>query len=319
MIEVIVAALLPIIVILMLGFFAGARHDFNRDQATVLNRMVMTYALPLSLFAGLVTTSIDELIKEEQLVFALFTGMVGFYFLVYLLARYVFKRGKNMSALLALAITGPAVPFVGVSVLAQIFGPISTVPISLGSFYLNAIQTPVTIILLSTGNKNAVTTTLHPTNKIQPSPIFKSILSAIKEPVVWAPLLALGIVLLKIKFPSVLINSFDLLGKATGGVALFSSGIVLYSYKVAFNKLIVLSVVAKNLLIPFAIWGIVVLLGFNPEIIKETVLTLSIPTGAIAIMLAIQYKEGEKEISSILFFSTILSVLTMGVFIWLLQ
>jgi len=75
----------------------------------------------------------------------------------------------------------------------------------------------------------------------------------------------------------------------------------------------------KNLIIPFAIWGIVLLLGYNATILKETVLTLSIPTGAIAIMLAIQYKEGEKEISSILFFSTVLSILTMGLFMWLLN
>lgn len=328
MIEVIIGALLPIIIILALGFLAGAHHDFNRDQATVLNRMVMLYALPLSLFAGLVTTPLDELIKEEKLVLALFIGMVGFYFLVYFAAKYLFKFGKNMSALLALAITGPAVPFVGVSVLAQIFGPISTIPISLGSFYLNAIQTPITIILLSTGTK-AIAGTSQPSgnstsqpsgsSQKQSSPIFKSILSALKEPVVWAPLLALVIVLLKIKFPTVLINSFDLLGKATGGVALFSSGIVLYSYKVTLNKTIAFSVLIKNLIIPFAIWGIVLLLGYNATILKETVLTLSIPTGAIAIMLAIQYKEGEKEISSILFFSTVLSILTMGLFMWLLN
>lgn len=314
MIEVIVAALLPIIVILMLGFFAGARHDFNRDQATVLNRMVMTYALPLSLFAGLVTTSVDELIKEEDLVLALFIGMIGFYYIVYFLLKYAFKQSKNMSALLALAITGPAVPFVGVSVLAQIFGSISTIPISLGSFYLNAIQVPITIIILSSSDKKT-----DQAGNDKSASFLKNILSALKEPVVWAPLLAVVIVLLRIKFPTVLINSFELLGKATGGVALFASGVVLYSYKVSINKTIALSVAAKNLLIPFAIWGIVLLFGFNPTIIKETVLTLSIPTGAIAIMLAIQYKEGEKEISSILFFSTILSVLTMGLFIWLLH
>lgn len=312
MIELIVGALLPILVILLLGFLAGAHHDFNRDQATVLNRMVMLYALPLSLFAGLVTTPLEELIQEDKLVLVLFIGMVGFYFLVYFIAKYLFKFGKSMSALLALAITGPAVPFVGVSVLAQIFGPISSIPISLGSFYLNAVQVPITIVLLSADKDKSSTSGSS-------SPIFKSILSALKEPVVWAPLLALVIVFLKIKFPTVLINSFELLGKATGGVALFSSGVVLYTYKVSLNKTIAWSVIAKNLIVPFAIWGVVLLLGYNATILKETVLTLSIPTGAIAIMLAIQYKEGEKEISSVLFLSTVLSIFTMGLFMWLLH
>lgn len=311
MIEIIIGALLPVIIILLLGFFAGAHHDFNREQAAVINRMVMLYALPLSLFSGLVTTSIDELVKEENLVIGLAIGMIVFYFLFYFFIKYVLKQSQKMSALLALAITGPAVPFIGVSVLAQIFGNISTIPISLGSFILNAIQVPITIILLSSSAGDAK-------KGDKKNSFLTSILTAVKEPVVWAPLLALLIVLLRIKFPLVMISSFELLGKATGGVALFASGIVLYSYKVTITKMITFAVVAKNLIVPFAIWGIVLLLGFDPTIIKETVLTLSIPTGAIVIMLAIQYKEGEKQISSILFFSTILSLLTMGLFIGLL-
>lgn len=309
MIEVIIGALLPIIVILFLGFFAGAHHDFNRDQAAIINRMIMLYALPLSLFAGLVTTPLEELIKEETLVVALLIGMVGFYFIIYLINRYIFKIEMKMAALLALSISGPAVPFVGVSVLADLFGNVSTIPIALGSFYLNAIQVPITIIILSSGDDDPKGTGKSPS-------FLANLLSALKEPVVWAPLLALLIVVLRIKFPTVLVSSFELLGKATGGVALFASGIVLYSYKVLLNKTVAFSVISKNLLVPLAIWGITLLLGYNAAIIKETVLTLSIPTGAIAIMLSIQYKVGEKEISSILFFSTILSVFTMGLFMW---
>ncbi len=87
MIETIVAALLPIVVTLVLVFFAGWHHDFEADQAAVLNRMVMLYALPLTL------------------------SMVGGYILVFVLTRYVFLRSAKIAALQALAIAGPAVPF----------------------------------------------------------------------------------------------------------------------------------------------------------------------------------------------------------------
>jgi len=53
MISTIVSALLPTVVTLLLGFFAGWHHDFDAKQATVLNSMVMLYPLPLSLFAGM--------------------------------------------------------------------------------------------------------------------------------------------------------------------------------------------------------------------------------------------------------------------------
>lgn len=314
MIEVVISALLPITVILLLGFFAGYHHDFSKDQASILNKMVMSYALPLTLFSGLVTSSFSEIIEQKDLALGLFIGMVGFYFIVFVVARYLFKQDIKFSALLALAIAGPAVPFVGVPVLGTLFGTISSVPIAIGSIYMNLIQVPITIILLSMGDDS---TSADQKTQSKSKTFFSNILSAIEKPVVWAPLLALVFVLLKIKLPSSFISSFDLLGKATGGVALFASGIVLFSYKVRFNKTVLTTVFFKNLIVPFAIWGIAYALGFSPSIIKETVLTMAIPTASIVIILSIQYNTRQEVFSSVLFISTILSVLTMGLFIYI--
>jgi len=52
MLNTVIGTLLPIVVTLVLGFFAVWHKDFNTDQASALNRMVMLYALPMSLFAG---------------------------------------------------------------------------------------------------------------------------------------------------------------------------------------------------------------------------------------------------------------------------
>ena len=45
--------------------------------------------------------------------------------------------------------------------------------------------------------------------------------------------------------------------------------------------------------------------------------TLAIPTASIAVIFAVEYRSGEQEMASTLFWSTILSVITMGGFIWL--
>jgi malonate transporter len=47
------------------------------------------------------------------------------------------------------------------------------------------------------------------------------------------------------------------------------------------------------------------------------VLTLAMPTASLCVILAVQYQTAEQEMASTLFFSTILSVVTMGAFIWL--
>lgn len=39
--------LLPIIVIMLLGYFSGRRETFSEDQARAFNKLVLNYALPL--------------------------------------------------------------------------------------------------------------------------------------------------------------------------------------------------------------------------------------------------------------------------------
>lgn len=311
MFETILTALLPITIVLVLGYFAGYHQDFSKDQAGILNSMVMLYALPLSLFSSIATSSISEILKQKDILLGLFIGMILFYLLFYLLAKYVFKQSGRMASLIALAIAGPAIPFVGVPVLGDLYGSISSIPIAVGSIYMNLFQVPLTIILLNVGNTDV--------SGGKSNGFISNLINAIKQPVVWAPVLGLVFVLIDIKLPAAVIDSFTLLGKATGGVALFASGIILFSYKVVFNKSVMAIVFSKNILVPFVIWGIALFLGFPPSVLKETVLTMSIPTASVVIMLSIQYNEGQQTISSVLFISSVLSIITMGMFIMLLS
>jgi len=308
----IVGALLPIVVTLLLGFVAGWHHDFDGGQATVLNRMVMLYALPLSLFAGMVGTARDQVLSQGPLAIAILVGMAGSYAIVLLVSRYLFRRDLMTASLQAIAIGGPAVPFVGVSVLGHLFGTMSAIPISVASLVMNLIQVPATLMLLSAGAAQRTTQS----GAARPS-LKDHIIHALREPVVWGPILALVLVLLNLHFPAYIQDSLMLLGRATGGVALFASGIVLYSRRVAVNLTVGVSVIARNILVPAAMWGLMLLAGVSAETVREVVLTLAIPTASIAVILAVQYQAAEQEMASTLFFSTIFSVVTMGAFIWL--
>lgn len=317
MIETVIGALLPIVVTLVLGFLAGWHHDFDAKQATILNRMVMLYALPLSLFAGMMGTDRTQVLSQGPLALTILIGMAGAYGIVYALCRYAFRRDIMTAALQALAIAGPAVPFVGVTVLGHLFGTQSAVPISVASLVMNLIQVPVTLMLLSYGmsqNRAAAPAT----GAASTADSFGGhILHALKEPVVWAPMLALALIIANIRFPTEIGESLNLLGRATGGVALFASGIVLFSRKVSVSLPVLLSVAARNLIIPGLMLGGLLLVGASADLTRESVLTLAIPTASIAVILAVQYQTAEQEMASTLFFSTILSVITMGMFIWL--
>jgi hypothetical protein len=74
MINVIPRALLPVVVTLALGMLAGWHRDQDVGAARSLNHMVLTYALPLALFAGTITIPRPELIRDWTLLVILLTA-----------------------------------------------------------------------------------------------------------------------------------------------------------------------------------------------------------------------------------------------------
>jgi malonate transporter len=129
MLQTIPSALAPIVVTLLLGFVAAWRHDFGPKEASVLNRMVLLYAVPPALFVGTVGTPRADLVQDIALVVAIFAAIVGLYALVFLLFRLAFRLSLSESVLAALTASAPAVPFMGPAILGDLFGKASAVTI----------------------------------------------------------------------------------------------------------------------------------------------------------------------------------------------
>lgn len=311
MLETIITALLPIVVTLMLGYFAGWERSFSQDQATVLNRMVMLYALPLMLFAGILSTSLSAITQNIPLFVWTAVGMVGGLILVFVLSRFVFRSSAQLAALRAIAIAGPAVPFVGTPVLGVLYPNGADIAIATGSLLMNLVQVPLALIFLVGGQHDA-----SAPRKSALAIAGASLLNAIRQPVVWAPVLAFILLLSGLELPRSLKGSFTLLGQSTGGVALFAVGIVLFSQKVSVSLPVIVNVISKNLLLPGIILALMLVFGVPVTERGLVSVTLAIPTASIAVIFAVEYKCGTQEMASTLFWSTLLSILTMGMFIW---
>src|SRR3984893_2132270 len=102
MLNIILGALLPMVLTCVLGFRAAWHRDFGRKDASILNRMVLLYAVPQALFAGTVTTSRTALSQDIPLVIALCLAIIGLYGAVFLLSRIVLRFPTSISALHAL-------------------------------------------------------------------------------------------------------------------------------------------------------------------------------------------------------------------------
>ncbi len=364
----VVGALLPLIVTLALGFFAGWRHDFTPAQASVLNRMVLLYALPLMLFAGMVTINRSTLTSDLGLAAAITAGLLGTYLVTFLIVRFALHRPAGVSALTALAVGAPAIPFAGVVVLGYLYGPsLSAVPVAVGALVLNVIEVPVTLVLLSAAAGTAaaaaasatappvalpvvqqpqrqLTPPLRPAiaagsagqtaSATQPQAIPAStagpppaapaaargglgqhVRSAVTAPVVWAPVLALVLVLAGVQLPEVLVNAMKLLGSATTGVALFATGIVLFAQRITVSPFVIGTVAARNVVAPALLWVILAAIGMAHTDLRLEVLANALPAPAAAVIFAVQYRQGQREMASVVLFSSVGSLLTLAAFI----
>ena len=361
----VIGAILPLIVTLALGFFAGWHHDFKPEQASVLNRMVMLYALPLLLFAGMITTTRHQLTSNLGLAAAIVAAMLGAYLVTFVIARYALRKPPGLSALTALAVGAPAVPFAGVVVLGYLYGPaLTTVPVAVGALVFNVIEVPVTLVLLSAAGTApaprvttpAQTPAFRRTAALRPAfagaggggvtvtaaeaqvaptsdaaapaaahaaatapagrpGLGQHLLSTAKQPVVWAPVLALVLVLVSIGFPATLVNAMKLLGSATTGVALFASGIVLFAQRIAVSRFVIGTVAARNIIVPALLWVILAAIGLSHTDLRLAVLTNALPAPVACVIFAVQYKQGQREMASAVLFSSVLSIATLGAFI----
>ncbi|HBZ1077118.1 TPA: AEC family transporter, partial [Klebsiella pneumoniae] len=277
------------------------------QQAGDINKIVMLYALPLSIFSNMVMTPRHIVMTMGPVAVAIILALILSFVIPLLVARYLFRRDLALSTLQALAIGSPAVPFIGTSVLAFLFGTVSASLITVSSITQNVFQLPLVMILMSvaTGDKS------------QHISFGARVVNAIKQPVVWSPVIALIIVLADIHIPQTISMSLGLLGKASGGLALFAAGIVLYTRSIVITTATIITVIARNILVPGACYLILLKMGFSMEQIKEVVLTMAIPVGSIAIIIAMQYKTGEQEMASTMALSIIASIITMGGFIFL--
>jgi malonate transporter and related proteins len=319
----VVGALLPLIVTLGFGFFAGWRHDFTPAQASVLNRMVLLYALPLMLFAGMVTIKRSTLTSDLGLAAAITAGLLGTYLVTFVIVRFALRRPAGVSALTALAVGAPAIPFAGAVVLGYLYGPsLTAVPVAVGALVLNVIEVPVTLVVLAaaagsaapagaTAPPVATPVTQQPGRRpaLRPRPAFAAggagqtatamqaqaapapaagpppaasaaasgslgqhVRSAVTAPVVWAPVLALVLVLAGVQLPEVLVNAMKLLGSATTGVALFATRIVLFAQRITVSRFVVGAVAARNVVAPALLWVILAAIGMAHTDLRLAVL-----------------------------------------------
>src|SRR5919106_53006 len=140
--------LLPVLFVMALGFFAGRTKQFDKDQVRGLNPLVITFALPASLFVGIVTTPRSSLLTAGLFVIVLLIAFIGMFVAVALFSMFVLRHGAGAAAVQATCIAFANVTFIGLPILTPLFGASSTFAIAIAALVLQVTVVPLMVTML---------------------------------------------------------------------------------------------------------------------------------------------------------------------------
>lgn len=121
----------------------------------------------------------------------------------------------------------------------------------------------------------------------------------------WAPLLALVLVLLGIRVPRLLVSPLQFIGSTTSGVALFVAGLSVASVTFKLSLEVIVNSVGRVVVTPLLVAAFALLFGASRKDLQEGVVLAALPTGTIAILLANRYRRYQAEASSTLAVTTV--------------
>jgi malonate transporter and related proteins len=121
--HIILLALLPVLFVLLLGYSAGKFKVIDNHHVEGLNTLLMSYALPASLFAVTGSAPRQEMLAQWPFVVIVGGAMVSVYVLWYLARLYLLKCSSSEAALEALTISLPNAAAIGLPVAAALLGP----------------------------------------------------------------------------------------------------------------------------------------------------------------------------------------------------
>lgn len=311
--HIILYAIVPIIVVMLAGFISGKKGVFNGDDAKKFNKVVLDYALPAALFVSIVQASREDLAKDLKLTLVSLIGIMGCFMLVYFIFRYCFKKNTGADAAVSALISGsPTIGFLGFAVLEPIFGttPAVALVVAIVGIVVNAVGIPVGLSLM-----NASLAETNPNKKKESA--WKPVIHALEQPVAWAPILAVILVLCGLKWPAELSPSFDLIAKANASLAVFSAGITLSAIKITINWQAILGSIMKMIIMPAVVLILGLLFHMDPFNLKMLVVAAALPPAFSGIIIADEYDTYVATGTSSLTLSVILFIGFCPLWIWL--
>lgn len=303
--------LIPFFALVLIGYLSARKGLIDSRGVKGLNTFVFYFALPALLFNKGTEASIDKLMVESAYMVAYMAATASVFAIGFVGARALFKLGPGRAALMGLSGSYSNIGFMAIPVLVTVVGDWVAVPLALIVLMDVAIFIPLATTIIdmtrTDGHRQNLTASL--------------IRSIIKNPLIIATLLGLGVAALGWEVPGAVNNLLELLGEPAGPVAMFALGAVLAGRPVSegFGESIYITAF-KLAVHPLAIWWSMTAFGIGADWRLAATLGCALPVATSVFVIAQEYKVMPTRASTAILVSTVASLVTLTLTIdWLVN
>jgi predicted permease len=312
--QAILAVTVPFFALVLAGYVAGWRHVLPESAIPGLNAFVLYFALPCMLFRFGLNTPIAEALNPTVLaVYLLCALLMVFFTIAVSLDEVVGLKDASFGALVT---AFPNTGFMGVPLLAALFGPTIVGPMIATILIDMFVTSSLCIALAQTGGSAGGAR----------DAALRSLRGALSNPMPWA--IALGGACSVMGWrPSGPVDAvIRMLADAASPVALFTIGAVLWragqhAHHRTEPKRFVPQALMKLLLHPLLVFLVALAAGqlgapLNATQITAVVLTAALPSAANVAILAERFGADNGRIARIIMTSTVLAFVSFTALAW---
>jgi predicted permease len=300
---------LPLFGLIFLGFIAGKLNRIPIEGLAWLNFLIVYILLPALFFTLLSDTPVSEFANTEFLVTTTFSTFLVFA-LCFFLAK-IFRKADTCSATIqGFAGAYGNIGYLGPPLAIAAFGPQAGVPVALIICLDNTMHFMLAPALMAMGSKS-------PTKLVKV--VWDILFKIFTHPFILATFAGMFVAWQRIQLPETIDQLLVTLTNAAAPCALFAMGVTaaLRPLKRIPPELAYL-VPIKLLLHPFIMYLLVSRIpGVDSVWLYSAVLLAALPSATNVFVLAQQYQVWEERASSAVVLSTLLSVVTVTLYIYM--
>ncbi len=318
----VLSALLPVVILVVIGFFAGKRQWISATSVKDLSNLVFLVLMPALLFRTMGSVHLEKLDLKPVGVYFITVGII---FTAVLLWQGLSRR----STVVALASIFSNTVMIGVPLVGLAYGETAVVYLfTLISLHALVLLTLATVVLEFAIMRERAQSAKSAPEHLSPdrdtlAKISKNVLLAMRNAVVHPvplPILA-GLLFAQTGWtiPAVVDRPMQLLGSAFGPVALVLVGLTLAHTKVgAHIKGAASIVVVKNILHPALMASLGWAFGLSGMPLTVMVVSASLPVGANVFLFSQRYHVAQELITASVALTTAVALVTVTlVMAWL--